>query len=347
MDTLPNNASHQTYSLVGYSTSYRLFFLEPDSASSFKLSPLFDTIPPDYALPTDTSLTSTLPSRARISQFLILPPHQSSGHGSHLYRTMMQHFLSIPTILQITVEDPNESFDDLRDTCDLLLLRSSTPLFRYLSIPSISLTGLPSQPLPTASILPPTTLSHLRRISKLAPRQLSRILEMQLLSSIPLLHRSASRITRKDKASVENDRAYYFWRLLVKQRLYKHNYEQLIQYDLEERVQKLEETLVGVEMDYKRILERVERRWKAVKMEMEMETEAGAVGDAVAWEVVQGDEGSAVVNGSDVKRERKRKIVDEDDDGSDGGVEEDVGETSTPRPAKKRPKVIVAEEVES
>ncbi|CAI4053353.1 hypothetical protein N7582_005702 [Saccharomyces uvarum] len=61
--------------------------------------------------------------RAKISQFLIFPPYQNKGHGSCLYEAIVQCWLNDRSITEITVEDPNEAFDDLRDRNDLQRLR--------------------------------------------------------------------------------------------------------------------------------------------------------------------------------------------------------------------------------
>lgn len=83
-----------TYAVVGYSTCYPFFY---------------------YAKQPDLR-------RMRISQFLILPPYQKMGHGSTLYRTLFTSFLGRKDIAEITVEDPNDDFTDMRDVNDLKLL---------------------------------------------------------------------------------------------------------------------------------------------------------------------------------------------------------------------------------
>lgn len=62
--------------------------------------------------------------RARISQFVILPPFQHQGHGSQLYNAIVSTFLKNPKILDFTVEDASEAFDSLRDHCDYKRLLS-------------------------------------------------------------------------------------------------------------------------------------------------------------------------------------------------------------------------------
>jgi len=54
-------------------------------------------------------------SRLRISQFLRLSLFQHQGHGKNLYNSPITRFLTIPSIQEITVEDPGEAFPNLRN----------------------------------------------------------------------------------------------------------------------------------------------------------------------------------------------------------------------------------------
>jgi histone acetyltransferase 1 len=173
---------------------------------------------------------------------------------------MVNSYLKVPSIRTITVEDPNEKFDDLRDFNDLLRLRSTSTAFCKIKLETSIKLPKKDQPLPTDQLLPAEIMDQLLTETRIAPRQLSRLVEMQILSNIPERHRQLARITRKDRASDENDRAYYFWRLVVKERLYKHNQDQLAQLEVEERVEKLEETVESVQRDYERILDVVDTR---------------------------------------------------------------------------------------
>lgn len=311
------------YSLVGYGTSYRVFtFPDRENPDETATNLLKNTTPIDDILtawshPPSKDATSplALPSRERLSQFLILPPYQGFGHGAKLYNTMYAHLTAESNILEFTVEDPNEAFDDLRDVCDLLHLRATYPEFAELkintSVPAQKLRA--SEPVPSDEIIPVAVVEKIRKGSKIMPRQLARLLEMQTLAHIPALHRSTSRITRKEKSSNEMDKAYFFWRLYVKQRLYVFNRDALAQLDREERVEKLEATVENVLVDYERLLELAEKRGARGA-----EEESGSGGVAV--------------------RRGKRKVVvdedededDEDDDAEDGAdgkeAEEDDGE---------------------
>lgn len=56
------------------------------------------------------------------SQFLILPPYQGQGHGKTLYKYLYEIFSRNPSVVDITVEDPNDSFQDMRDKQDVQML---------------------------------------------------------------------------------------------------------------------------------------------------------------------------------------------------------------------------------
>ncbi|KAI4524036.1 acyl-CoA N-acyltransferase, partial [Schizophyllum commune Loenen D] len=64
--------------------------------------------------------------RMRLSQFVILPPYQRHAHGSELYSAIYNYVLSQPQIAELTVEDPAEAFEDLRDVNDLRMLLGNT-----------------------------------------------------------------------------------------------------------------------------------------------------------------------------------------------------------------------------
>ncbi|KAI9469796.1 MAG: acyl-CoA N-acyltransferase [Benjaminiella poitrasii] len=160
--------------------------------------------------------------RMRISQFLILPPYKKKGHGSKLYQTIYQLFRSRKEICEITVEDPNEEFSDMRDKNDIryLLEHDAFKDIQQAPISDEKITGLCTR-------------------FKLTKRQTQRCLEMYLLSNL-------------DKMDKE---AYKAYRLQVKGRLYAFNYDVLRDVDEEERKLKLQETYLGVEEDYHRLLE--------------------------------------------------------------------------------------------
>lgn len=95
---------------------------------------------------------------------------------------------------------------------------------------------------------------------------------MQLLSLIP----AAIRLNFPDetpppkkslgKGLAAKEKEYRLWKLIVKKRLYKHNRDMLMQLDKSERIEKLEGTVEGVELDYLRLLRALgERGEKGIK----------------------------------------------------------------------------------
>ena len=306
----PSVPNASPYSIVGYSTSYRFIIYIPSTqtnGASKKSSSQPFTLPPSTPLP-----PSSLPSRIRISQFLILPSHHSHGHGSHLYNAMVKTFLDSATCTEITVEDPNEAFDDLRDYCDYARL-TSNGTFSQIKLntsidPRLSANRIGVR-VPTSYLLDKSLLESLRHKNKIAPRQFYRLVEMYLFSQIAPHARQAgsSRLTQRGRSSNLDDRAFYYWRLLVKQRVYKQNKDVLIQLDRAERADKVEQTVGEVAGDYERLLRGMEK-WKKA------EKESGVDGDDAAAAVA--GEGAGF---GEKRRERgKRKNIVEDD------VDEDV-----------------------
>lgn len=50
------------------------------------------------------------------------------GHGRKLYNYMYENFSSNPQVFDITVEDPNDIFQEVRDKCDVERLLSAGAL---------------------------------------------------------------------------------------------------------------------------------------------------------------------------------------------------------------------------
>ncbi|KAI9665425.1 MAG: histone acetyltransferase 1 [Trizodia sp. TS-e1964] len=283
------------YSFVGYSTVYRFFHF---SRGSSKTAMMHKTIKIPYPHPLHVD---DIPCKARISQFIILPPYQGFGHGNNLYNVITEDFRNLLHVFEFTVEDPNEAFDDLRDYCDLACLRTDPDFIALridttVQIPRIG-------PMPTKKLLPAETLIKIQRRYKIAGRQFARLVEMQLLSTIPISSRNVARTTQRSKAANPDDRAYYAWRMLTKQRLYRHNKDSLIQLELEERKEKLEEVLETVENEYVRLLRGAERHEKRVQAQKAAKEKAAK--DAAGEEALARSE----------RKSRRRVVIDNDDDG--------------------------------
>ncbi|KAL7927999.1 histone acetyltransferase type B [Trichoderma austrokoningii] len=240
-----DDPSKSAYTFVGYATVYRFFYFKPSITPPPSPS---DT----WELPDGHMDLSLLPCRTRLSQFIILPPFQGKGDGAHLYNTVFKYYHSHAQTHEFTVENPNEAFDDLRDTSDLTFLRTM-PEFSQLRLDT-------SVKIPKSGPLPPLikgaeNLEKIRLQAKIAPRQFYRVLEMHLMSQLPLSVRATMSLDDDVPSPTAADKhKEKLWQLIVKQRLYRHNKEVLSQIDVSERIEKLSETLSGVELEYARLL---------------------------------------------------------------------------------------------
>ncbi|PWN51996.1 histone acetyltransferase type B [Violaceomyces palustris] len=162
-------------------------------------------------------------ARVRLSQFVILPPFQKQGHGGALYSQVHDEMLKRPSVTEMTVEDPSEAFDRLRDGSDL----------RRLLAPGGFVDGAKAEGKLRAPL--DVKWSESERLKrKIAPRQWSRLVEMLQLMDL-----------RPDEA--DQVKAY---RLQVKARLFRFNKDILTQLKKSERVVKLQETFESVVDEY-------------------------------------------------------------------------------------------------
>ncbi|PWZ02346.1 histone acetyltransferase type B catalytic subunit [Testicularia cyperi] len=181
-----------TYHFMGYTTLYK-FWCWPDS------------------------------SRIRLSQFVVLPPYQKSGHGGALYNTVYDEILKRPTVTELTVEEPSEEFDRLRDGNDLR---------RLLAPGGFVATAKSSNQLHAP--VDAKWSEQQRLAKKIAPRQWARLLEMVQLMNL-------------DANNAEQVRQY---RLQVKRRIYRQNKDILVQLEKDQQRAKLQETFEGVVEEY-------------------------------------------------------------------------------------------------
>lgn len=234
----------RSYVFVGYSTVYRFYYFQPPTPPASPRD--------DWELPKGDFDLAELPCRTRLSQFIILPPFQGMGNGHRLYKTIFDYYHEHPQTHEFTVENPSEVFDDLRDICDLAFLRT-VPEFKALHLDT-------TVSIPDSGVVPPLivggdALEEIRRKAKIAPRQFARVLEMYLMSQLPASVRPSldldAIVPAPTKADNHQERV---WQLIVKQRLYRHNKDALSQIEPSERIEKLRETLTGVELEYARVL---------------------------------------------------------------------------------------------
>lgn len=292
------------YSLIGYATTYRFYTFRPRYQTASETER--DSVTPSFVLPFAKEISAAaLPSRLRISQFLVLPPHQSFGHGSALYSAIYSDALADDTIRELTIEDPSEEFDVLRDINDWKILepKFAAAKLRINTNPLESSQKRRFTKLPTPKLLPIETLRSIRSATKVAPRQFARQLEMYLLSLVPFSHRAAGGanltklLIQKSKASDPKDKLYYWWRLILKQRIFKKNRDILLQLEGDEKRNGIDDAARAQEDEYEKLL----LFFAASKTK---ETLKNGNGEST---------GQAVI------RDRKRKIVaDEDEENGDG-----------------------------
>ncbi|KAF1997122.1 acyl-CoA N-acyltransferase [Amniculicola lignicola CBS 123094] len=312
------DSSISPYTIAGFCTCYRYWIFPTKDVLRFTKSlpspPASSngdatTQDPDEPFNNTVNLLDT-PSRERISQFVILPPYQGQSLGAKLYESIFGYLTKLPNIFQVAVEEPSEEFDKMRDYSDIVYLRKN-PVFQSLTIP----TELPPEtmrkdaPIPRDLILGNgVNLEDLRKEVKIVPRQFNRVLEIHLYSTIPISNRNTARITRKEKSSNENDRRYYFWRLALKDRIYRQSADILEQIEAGERVEAIENAVVKVEEEYTERLEglRVREKWNIGEVPVE--------------------------NGSSSRSKRKRAVVESDEDDWED-VEEEVAASSKKRRA--------------
>ncbi|KAK3948118.1 acyl-CoA N-acyltransferase [Pseudoneurospora amorphoporcata] len=276
--SLPDQPDKSSYHFAGYSTLYRYNTFLPPTETESKTP----TDTPPFSLDGDFDL-DTLPCRTRISQFIIIPPFQQKGLGSRLYSIIYQQYLKHEPTIQLTVEDPNEAFDDMRDLADLAFL-SQQPEFQALKInTSIE---IPEEGKAPNNIVDQAAVEACQKKFKIVPRQFARVLEMYLMSQLPESVRpglgapeedeedeeeqsgrsSKSKGKGKEKAqpkpTPEDEHTYRLWMMLVKMRLYVHNRDALGQLELKERREELAKVFAGVEFDYARLLIKAEEQSK-------------------------------------------------------------------------------------
>lgn len=238
------------YTFIGYSSVYRFFYLQKsDSTSGPK--PRLESLEQDQEISFES-----LPCRSRLAQFLILPPFQSQGNGRRLYSTIFEFYHKHhPSTVEFTVEDPNEAFDDLRDLCDLVFLRTLPKFLSFKLNTELDIAKTEMFPKDLVAGIEP--VDSVRRISKIAPRQFLRVLEMHLMSKLPASVRPTIDPTKKPQklaVTLAEKRALRLWKLFVKHRIFLRHQEVLADLEPDVRIEKLDETLRNVEFEYARLL---------------------------------------------------------------------------------------------
>ncbi|CAJ2505979.1 Uu.00g001090.m01.CDS01 [Anthostomella pinea] len=275
------------YIFQGFSTVYDFWMFQQPTP---RASPAKDSIDHAWELPEGDFSLKDLPSRSRISQFVILPPFQGKGVGALLYNTIFCLGVDDASVKEVTVEDPNEDFDLVRDLCDMKYLRKNIPGFAALKVnANVSIpekgailhnnTRVSSPESGSSSadgIVDMDALEAMRVKAKIAPRQFWRLTEMHLMSTLPdsVRPRPDTDSVAQPSQSKADLQAYTVWRLLLKQRLYRRNANVLGEFEITERIIKLNETVSNVEWEYARILERLEPKAVVANSKRKLDSEA-------------------------------------------------------------------------
>lgn len=286
----PSHSTVSPYVLTGYATTYRFYRFTPPSQQQTKASLT--------SFPNVESVSlSRQDCRFRIAQFVILPPFQSSGHGSELYRTIYREAMADTTVSELTVEDPSEEFDKLRDANDWKILE---PAFRTAEI-KINAAAVAGQArfkrMPKKKLLDIPLLERIRKENKIAPRQFYRLMELYLLAQIPYSHRAAGGasltklLIKKHKSTDPVDVKYYWLRNLIKQRIWWKNNDKFTEISASEIVDQINDVTRGQEDEYE-----------------------GLLLSFAAKKAVEEDRNGHGAGPSEAAAPRKRKIIDDDDD---------------------------------
>jgi len=109
--------SDEVPTIAGYATAYPYHFHNISKGSpKSNDSTFYDTV---FSSNPTFSPTNC---RLRLSQFVILPPFQRSGHGGKFFDCIFKNARADPSVQEISVEDPSDAFEDLRDRRDLMFL---------------------------------------------------------------------------------------------------------------------------------------------------------------------------------------------------------------------------------
>lgn len=165
--------------------------------------------------------------RFRVSQVVISPLEQGKGHGGSLLRSIYA-YAKAKNAIEVTVEDPSIGFRLLRDVVDLKRAYADAVLNQT----------------PLVLDEEEAVIERLRKDLMLTSGQAKRCLEVHQLRHVD----------RDDKDQ------YKKYRLWVKRRLFKDNYEILHNFDKEERKKKLQELYDDYEKEYLRAITRLQHK---------------------------------------------------------------------------------------
>lgn len=198
-----------TDKVIGYATCYKYWNYKGGSKNFDSL----EKVPEEYSF------------KSKISQFLIFPTFQNKKFGSLLYNGIYDHWLKDNSIIEINIEDPNESFDALRDKNDFNRIVKSTEVMSMIDPNMFLQSTLSKDDLEKHYI---KVVDFLHEKMKFQFKQAQRLLEMIFIY-----------LNLDD-----------FIKLIMMKRVYKQNYELLMDFSKEDRNEKLAETVENIKQEY-------------------------------------------------------------------------------------------------
>merc|ERR1719378_658315 len=182
--------------------------------------------------------------RPRISQMLILPPYQRAGHGAELLRTVYKYYETNTDVVDMTVEDPSEDFVRLRDFVDCQRCKA-LPSFQREQL----LTGFSDKMTKEARSGLKICKSQVRRVYEILRLQATNLAEpseyrdyrLDVKQRLNIPYQKEARDIKKLQGNLSADELQEAMKDTLR----------------DERIQKLEEEYRALEVDYKRVIDRL------------------------------------------------------------------------------------------
>lgn len=181
--------------------------------------------------------------RPRISQMLVLPPFQKLGLATQLVETIYKFYQSQKNVVDITVEDPSEDFQRLRNFVDARLCINLKSFAR-----SEIVKGFNKE-----------MVREAREVLKLNPRQVRKVYELLRLYYTNVHDEKEYRAYRLEVKRRLNSLYYKQTKDLQKMERFKIDTEMLRARlpNLKQRIDQLQEEYLLVEQDYKNTIDKL------------------------------------------------------------------------------------------
>ncbi|KAH8294858.1 hypothetical protein KR018_003757 [Drosophila ironensis] len=181
--------------------------------------------------------------RPRISQMLVLPPFQKLGLATQLVHTIYKFYQSQKNVVDITVEDPSEDFQRLRNFVDAGLCKELKSF-----APDVIVRGFSKE-----------MEREAREALKLNPRQVRKVYELLRLLYTNLQDEKEYRAYRLEVKKRLNAVFYKQLKDIKKMERYKMDTEMLRARlpTMKQRMEQLQEEYSAVEQDYQNTIEKL------------------------------------------------------------------------------------------